>query len=145
MVARDRGEFAQLMGAPRSRSEDMHDGEPTPHEFVRQQIAMASPRHCFGAHERRTSLEGNKSIDSGSECGSCHVVGITTKLIARQRDVARVGHRDSPTAQILEMLVRDPFRVKTLLESFAGEVWVAPGSGKASDICQAGDAFVAQK
>src|SRR5215471_15134063 len=108
-------------------------------KVIRDKRAMATPPHCFGAHDRgwtalRSDIE--QSLDSFLELFSLHIIGVSAERRVAPRSVARVWFGFSFAAELREMFVTDSVRAKRFGQRVLGELRITFRSGPRAHVRQ---------
>src|SRR5207245_9436719 len=72
-----------------ARRKDVDDADAVDEQRIRQEGAMAFPRHRFGAHDRGPPLRGDRDeqIQTRREFGGCYVVGVSSESAVTPAEV----------------------------------------------------------
>lgn len=103
-------------------------------QCVRDEVPVATPWDCFGAHQRQRLPCGKDAREAGSELGGKHVVGVRAEGFVAPAKVLRVRKGLSTAAQLGDMDVVDPFRGNGPRESLAREMRMSTGAREAPDV-----------
>ena len=103
-------------------------------ELVRNKISVTSPRHCFGAHDRRRHVRGEQAIERVLKFVGRHVIGITAELTVSPRGVGRIGKRIATASELDDVLIFDSRFRKRIRQRFAREMGIASRARKSSDV-----------
>ncbi len=116
-------------------------------QSVGQHSPVASPPERFGAHHHGGSVP--RRLDEPrhhvAELDRLHVIGVAAKPGRPEGDVARVGHRLSPTAELLAPDVLDPVPFERGRERVLPEMRMFSRRRRGSDVDQAADVRAGQE
>ena len=137
----------KAVGLETASLHDVLDFASAGEQGVGQHSPVASPPKRFGAHHRggRVPRGLDEPCHHVAELDRLHVVGVAAKPGRSERDVARVGCRLSPTAELLAPHILDPISLQRVRECVLPEVGMFSRGRRGSNVDQAADTGRGQK
>src|SRR5437764_14831278 len=96
------------MGLGFSCIEDVNDFRPLRLQIITDQASMASPPHCFRAHNRGCTIGLGgfpQTRQTFCELRALHVICVAAKAFVPPGGIARILARPSPATQLWKVLV----------------------------------------
>lgn len=125
----------------------MCDGNVAHDQCVGNHRAMATPRHCFGAHQGRRFRFGEfqGALESRLKFRSLHIVSETAKARVVPAEILRVWFRVPQAAQFFQVDVSNFGGAQRGTEGLAIELRIVAGAWDGTDIYYSLDAVRLQR
>ena len=121
-----------------ARAENVLDGNPSRDERVRQQGTVASPGHCFRAHDRAPLFAAHlqKPLHGLVELLRLHVIRVTAKARVAPAEIRGIRAWVPQAAQFLQVRVLDVLVSQGVGQRVAIELRIMPRTRNRADIDQ---------